>query len=268
MHVGINGHGHGHAYGHLIGRGPAKAEEIRHVVRNDGAGPREAAEERREAAEHRRDAVERPGRERMAESVMVAKFADFLAEKASETSEQSDIAKALLNRLDGDDSGGLNSEEIAGTRLAEHIGDGFYELDGDKNGALDEAELTNFILSHFLGEEEAPGDGDAAEGAEAPDGVAAVEDLDDAPDAGLIDDGVQAVEESADTGNVDETAPVEETGEAAAPEPSASVTYAESIRSAFEAALAVLQNGTDTRSSYDVVSALYGDVQDILNGDA
>ncbi len=177
----------------------------------------------------------------MMESVVRANYADFLAQRMpAEDDGPRDVAARVIDRLDGDGSGALNSEEIAGTRLAGMIGDGFHALDADKNGALDEGELTGFVTEHLLG---APADGIAPSTASADDAV-----TDAAPD---VTDGAEA------TGAA--------WAAAAAPAASGSAAdQAQRIASAFETALEILRAGPGGSEPYDVVQALYGDVKSIL----
>lgn len=198
------------------------------------------------------------------ERVMIARFADHLAEAPDEGSLGEDIAEAVIARLDRDGSGALNSEEIAGTRLADKIGAGFYDLDADRNGALDMAELGAFVEREFLGvtfgEEPAdpgtvpddpagePAAGEATAAAFAP--ADAVDEAAGPPDAALApvpDDAATVAQPALDA--------------------SPAAEYAEQIRASFEAALQMLRDGADARSAHDVVQALYGEVKTIL-GDA
>ena len=197
------------------------------------------------------------------ERALVAKFADLLAAPAKPPEPANlgeDIAKALLTRLDKDGSGGLNSEEIAGSKLAEKIGGDFYELDGDKNGALDTAELSAFITSQFL---------DAEQGDE-------VDETDEADESDEVDetDEVDEVDDDTDVAPlfspvaggviVDTTiAPVEDVI-AVSPVSPASTTfessYSDSIRSSFEAALELLQQGAEQQqSAVNLVRTLYAE---------
>ncbi len=172
------------------------------------------------------------------EQALVAKFADLLAAPADPADQGDlgdDIAKALLARLDKDDSGGLNSEEIAGSKLAEKIGSGFYELDGDKNGALDTAELSAFITSQFLGADQSDKD----------TGVT--------PVSALAADTVVAQEAEI----VAEVAPAEDAPAASQPPQS---SYADSLRASFEVALEVLQKGNEQQqAALSVVRTLYAE---------
>ena len=220
-------------------------------------------------------------------SAVTAKMADYYTEKvatAPTIEEQSlDVAKEIIRRLDSDMNGQLNSEEIAGTRLAEKIAEGFYGLDGDKTGTLDVDELYGFILEELKNQtvaETVPDEasGDTAEAAETPveTAEAPVEAPTEAPEAVVADPEMAPAEEA-----VEAAAPVEtaETPEAAPAETAAApidvmetvdyyvspaMSAEERIIAAFEAALKTIQEGQEARSTYDVVSALYGDVQGII----
>ena len=221
-------------------------------------------------------------------NAMTTKMADYFTEKVSAPptiEEQSlDVAKEIIRRLDADMNGSLNSEEIAGTRLAEKIAEGFYGLDGDKTGTLDVDELYGFILEELKNQtvaETVPDEasGDTAEAAETP-AEAPVEAPNEAPaeapEAVVADPEMAPAEEA-----VEAAAPVEtaETPEAAPAEAAAApidvmetvdyyvspaMSAEERIIAAFEAALRTIQEGQEARSTYDVVSALYGDVQGII----
>ncbi len=197
------------------------------------------------------------------ERALVAKFADLLAAPAKPPEPANlgeDIAKALLTRLDKDDSGGLNSEEIAGSKLAEKIGADFYELDGDKNGALDTAELSAFITSQFLDVEQSD-EMDEADEADESDEVDEVDDdTDVAPlfvpvaDEVIVDTTIEPVEDVIAVSPVSPVSPVN----------SASTTsessYSDSIRSSFEAALELLQQGAEQQqSAVNLVRTLYAE---------
>ena len=184
-------------------------------------------------------------REEMMQNVVTAQMADYLTEKVPEALPGDDLVKAVIARLDGDGSGALNSEEIAGTRLAEKIGAGFYDLDGDKSGTLDMAELGAYIRAEVLG----LADPVAAPAEEAVEEVAAV-------------DPAEATE-------VAEVAEAPEAAEAAAPETVAApeagtLDPQQAMISAFETALQMIKDGQEARSTYDVVSALYGTAKDIF----
>ncbi len=207
----------------------------------------------------------------MMESVVRANYADFLAQRMpAEDDGPRDVAARVIDRLDGDGSGALNSEEIAGTRLAGMIGDGFHALDADKNGALDEGELTGFVTEHLLGAPaEAPEAAEDAETEGLADPVAAGEGV-AAPEAA---DGIAPLTASADDAVTDAAPDVTDGAEAtgaawaaaAAPAASGSAAdQAQRIASAFETALEILRAGPGGSEPYDVVQALYGDVKTIL----
>lgn len=187
-------------------------------------------------------------REEMMQNVVTAQMADYLTEKVPEAMPGDDLVKAVIARLDGDGSGALNSEEIAGTRLAEKIGAGFYDLDGDKSGTLDMAELGAFIRAEVLG----LADPVAAPAEEAVEEVAAADP-----------------EETTEVAEAAEVPEAAETAETAAPETVAApeagtLDPQQAMISAFETALQMIKDGQEPRSTYDVVSALYGTAKDIF----
>lgn len=216
------------------------------------------------------------------ENAVIAQMADYYTAPVRVLDPEVDakaeaLAKEIIKRLDADGSGKLNSEEIAGTRLAEKIGEGFYNLDADKSGGLDIDELFGFLYDEIMtlaeerglmpGEAEAP-EADAlagAAGAEAAETVAASGD----------EAVVELVEEAASAVVVDEADAAEDTDVAEAVEEStATATTAPSdfelsaedlIKTAFENALKMIQEGQENRSTYDVVSALYGNVKGIFD---
>ena len=217
------------------------------------------------------------------ERAMVAKFADLLTERVEPRNLGEEIAKEVLARLDADGSEGLNSEEIAGTRLAEAIGSDFYELDGDKNGALDVAELSAFINDEYLQAQESDevdeGGDDHNEGDESDEGgdvgfiPAPTGPVDTGPAVTI--DPVAAADPV--TGTVAPVAP----DSVAAPDPAEPEvssgpvefaspgpvlsSYAENLRSSFEKALAILQKGNEQQqSTLDVVRALYAEANGTL----
>lgn len=183
----------------------------------------------------------------MQENAMRQRFANYLAARVDEPDRGTDVAGRVLERLDSDDSGGLNSEEIAGTRLADLIGGDFYAIDGDRNGALDRSELAGFLTVHVLGA------GDQAlpvADAGAP--------LDDAPEPGAVEDAVLDVGETvAAAGSPPVTSTRQATGGS---------DYTRDISNAFDAALKILQDDAAGGQAYNVVQALYSDVKTILDG--
>ncbi len=291
MHVGS--HSHGNWQQHVFNGPPSRGERV--VARNDqnNDGKLSTAElqgtklGRRmsidrfarldrnddgmlEASELDRKKARRNEGPSMMEQVVVARFADFLAAKPEPQAkpDASKVAEAVLARLDKDDSAGLNSEEIAGTRLADKLGSGFYELDGDKNGALDKAELTSFISKAYLGEAVASAGAappETDEDAEVDD-IQATTSESGEPD---VSDVTTAADEP-DTPKFEpgsgETVEIAEapTTTGAVSEPSSSVAYADQVRASFEAALEVLKSGADQRSAYDVVRTLYAEVSEII----
>ncbi len=291
MHVGM--HNHGNWQQHVFSGPPSRGERL--VARNDqnNDGKLSTAElqgtklGRRmsvdrfarldrnddgmlEASELNRKKAPRTDGPSMMEQVVVARFADFLAGKPEPQAkpDASKVAEAVIARLDKDDSSGLNSEEIAGTRLAEKLGSGFYELDSDKNGALDKEELTSFISKAYLGEAEAD-----AEAIQPATGDATNEDdiqptsldvaKEDVPEAASRADDSVAASSDPEPFEAVEVAETQASGKAVS-EPSSSVAYADQIRASFEAALEVLKNGADQRSAYDVVRTLYAEVSGII----
>lgn len=95
----------------------------------------------------------------MREAAMRSRYAAYLAEKVEpRETDDGDVATELIRLLDGDGSGRLNSEEIAGTRLAQLIGGDFFEIDADRNGGLDRAELSGFLTQQLAGAVEPGGD--------------------------------------------------------------------------------------------------------------
>ncbi len=221
-------------------------------------------------------------------SAVTAKMADYYTEKvatAPTIEEQSlDVAKEIIRRLDSDMNGQLNSEEIAGTRLAEKIAEGFYGLDGDKTGTLDVDELYGFILDELKNQsvaEAVPGEvpEDNAEAAETPAETPAeipAEAPVAAPEAAVAEPEAAPVEAPAETADAAIAAePADAAPAEAGTAPidvmetvdyyvSPAMSAEERVIAAFEAALKTIQEGQEARSTYDVVSALYGDVQGIL----
>lgn len=87
------------------------------------------------------------------EAAMRTRHAAYLAEKVeTPAAEDGDVAAEVIRLLDADGSGRLNSEEIAGTRLAHLIGGDFYEIDADRNGGLDRGELAGYLAERLTGE--------------------------------------------------------------------------------------------------------------------
>ena len=221
-------------------------------------------------------------------NAMTTKMADYFTEKVSAPptiEEQSlDVAKEIIRRLDADMNGSLNSEEIAGTRLAEKIAEGFYGLDGDKTGTLDVDELYGFILDELKNQsvaEAVPGEvpEDNAEAAETPAETPAeipAEAPVAAPEAAVAEPEAAPVEAPAETADAAIAAePADAAPAEAGTAPidvmetvdyyvSPAMSAEERVIAAFEAALKTIQEGQEARSTYDVVSALYGDVQGIL----
>lgn len=182
----------------------------------------------------------------VAENVVLAQLADYLTERVAP--EINPLTTEVLARLDGDESGAVNSEEIAGTRLAELIGAGFYDLDADRSGALDAAELNGFIEAEILG---------LAEPAAAPD---------DAPEAPAPEAGLAPVE-----GGADVAAPVTEPMPDVTEEPVAvadpvpeTEPGAETTLASLEAALALLRDDPAQSQTYEAVRGFYEDVRTIL----
>lgn len=192
-------------------------------------------------------------REEMMQNVVTAQMADYLTEQVPEAVPGEDLVNEVIARLDGDGSGALNSEEIAGTRLAEKIGAGFYDLDGDRSGTLDTAELGAFIRAEVLG----LADPVVPPAEEAVEEVAATDPAEET-----------VIPETADAVEVAETAEPAATEETAATDPVAAPDTApdpeQAMLSALETALQMIQDGQETRSTYDVVSALYGQAKDIF----
>jgi len=196
----------------------------------------------------------------MIEAAMRARFADHLAEKLPDNDAEDDVASMVIQRLDADESGALNSEEIAGTRLAKAIGGEFYNIDADKNGALDKAELSNFIAGHLSGrpgdvaeiETETANDDDVEDGRTTVSASPAASDLPENPEVGVTPT-AEPVSAPVAAASTDSFAT------------SAGAKYAEDIRNAFEAALEVLKEGSGEDSAADIVQVLYENVQNILN---
>lgn len=215
----------------------------------------EAAEARRES-EARQERAARAAREAprenmqssaATESAVRANMAEYLMEKVDDGS--IDVAERVLEGLDADKSGGLNSEEIAGTRLAELVGDGFYKLDEDKNGALDKKELAGFIAESLMEKAGTKPGSDAVSGIV---GSVETEEVAEAEEAV-----VEAVEEAAAE---DEAA---EASTFAAASGSGVSEYASRVQKAFENALEMLKD-SGSEQSFNAVSALYKDVQNIF----
>lgn len=198
------------------------------------------------------------------ESAVTQQFADFMAAKIAEARPpQDDVATRIIAKLDADANGALNSEEIAGTRLYEAIGDKFFDFDADASGTLDKAELSEFIVNYLTdsGEDDAAvvsaSDGGdvavttASTAAEVVDSVAAVaeaDDIDDAEAAESDDDAVEASEAAAIN----------------AAATSGEVSQLEIITAAFEAALEILRNG-NTDTTVSPVEALYQNAQSAIS---
>lgn len=203
----------------------------------------QAREARREAKEAR---SERSFSTMSAESAVRANMAEYLMEKVDDGSV--DVAAQVMKGLDGDESGALNSEEIAGTRLAELLGDGFYALDADKSGALDKEELAGFIAEKMMERT-----GASAEAEE----VAAVEEAEVSEELAAAE---EAVIETQEVAAEEEVAAVETVD---AVEGSRVSDYASRVQTAFENALEMLK-GNESQQSFDAVSALYKEVQNIF----
>jgi hypothetical protein len=189
------------------------------------------------------------------ESVVTAKYADFLTEQVKPQVNTPDVATLVLEKLDGDQSGGLNSEEIAGTRLAEIIGGDFYQIDADKDGALNKAELAGFVTEHLLGS--AQGNVQDASEAIGPDTEETAEN------SGADDAGIGGIPAD-DTSTEEVVASPSETADIAAPviasdEPSAAAIQAQNVATAFETALEILKSGTSGENPYDVVMIFASD---------
>ena len=213
----------------------------------------------------------------MMEAVFTSNMADYLTEKVSTVSVEEraeSLAKEIIKRLDADGSGRLNTEEIAGTRLAEKIGEGFYNLDADKSGGLDLDELFGFLRDQImtLAEERGliPAEGDdAVEGlaeaslGEAADAIEAVGVVEETSDAA-----VQLVEEAVEAAQAEAAEAAAEAAAAEAAEEAGSdfeMTAEDLVKTAFENALKMIQEGQENRSTFDVVSALYGNIQSIFD---
>lgn len=193
------------------------------------------------------------GGEDAMKNLVTAKMADAPAPAAPAPLPGEDLAGAIIGKLDSDGNGSVNSEEIAGTWLAQNIGSRFYDLDGDKSGTLDTAELGAFIRTEILklAEPSAPAAVDPAPAAEEADPSDAAKTV----AASVVEEVAEAAEpapaeESAAVGKVDA-------------EP-AGLSPSEQMLKSLETALKVIQDGQETRSTYDVVSALYGDAQKIF----
>ncbi|MGR3291865.1 MAG: hypothetical protein ACU0C9_11830 [Paracoccaceae bacterium] len=134
----------------------------------------------------------------MMKNVVNAQFANYLTEQVEDVDVGTDIASRIMHELDGDHSGELNSEEIAGTRLAQLIGGVFFDIDADKNGALSEQELADFVTNYLLG------------GADetVPDAAAAAAPVDETPAADDVTnpDAVAGVQETQSTAPEDDAA--------------------------------------------------------------
>ena len=184
------------------------------------------------------------------ESALNAQLADHLTEKI-EIEKQPDVATLVMQRLDGDESGGLNSEEIAGTRLAEIIGGEFYQIDADKNGTLDKAELGGLIANYLTGNSavaagEPETDNDVAEiteTTETADAADVAEDTTSDIESTIVAPNTDAIPQGADAPEPDDSAP---------PAISSAAAYANNIRMAFEAALKILQDGPQQNPYMDV----------------
>ena len=186
---------------------------------------------------------------KVAEASVLSQIADALAASAEAESQEDTLADLVIDRLDSDDSGALNSEEVAGTKLANLIGADFYTLDADKSGTLDKAELSELLREKVFGLTETPADDPEPEKV-----VAEVDD--DAP----IDVGLPS--EDVPTAAPDPTIAVL-TPDTANDAPSGTLSTNNRIASSFEAALQLLQNGQQT-STFDAVNAFYEDVRRII----
>lgn len=194
-------------------------------------------------------------KEAMMQNVVTAQMADYLTEQVPAAMPGEDLVNEVIARLDADGSGALNSEEIAGTRLAEKIAAGFYDLDGDRSGTLDTAELGAFIRAEVLGLADP-----AAPPAEDPAAAVA---------AAAAATGPAETTDPAEVAEASEAAEAVETATAdpvAAPDsvPDSTPDPQQAMIAAFETALQMIEDGQETRSTYDVVSALYGQAKSIF----
>lgn len=184
----------------------------------------------------------------------IEKLADHLASPASGQSVSEALADAVITRLDGDQSGALNSEEIAGTHLADTIADGFYELDADQSGTLDRAELSGFLAHNGLAETE----------------VADAQVVEVTPPEAVADDDEAELEELAvaaeDVAGEDPAASTGATTLSAAVAPAPAPSYEQRMADAFETALETLNQGQAPSWTVDIVKSLYGDVKVMMAG--
>lgn len=193
----------------------------------------------------------------MVESLTIANFADYLAERVDPAKQAEDIANGVISRLDRDGSEGLNSEEIAGSRLAEDIGAGFYEVDADKNGTLDTAELSDFIAREYLrGQqvEATPAQSESSFDVGEDESLSAV-----AMDAAQVD--MSETEAASEAAIIDE---VDQNSEIVSSPFTPEKSYEDQILASLEAALEMLREGSDQRPTLDVVQNLYSEVKDIF----
>lgn len=191
------------------------------------------------------------------ESVVVAKMADFLTEKTEP--QVNPLTSEVLRRLDGDQDGNLSSDEIAGTRLADAIGDGFGGFDTDENAGLSASELNAFIENEILGLTQ-PSVPD--ETAEVASGETVSEISEEAP----------VTEEVGDVAAADGAEAVEDASDIAAPEaptfagPGSTETSSDTASLAsLEAALATLKANPTPATAFDAIGAFYEQVRGILD---
>lgn len=258
MHIAINGNGH--AYGHVLKR----------------QGLAGAPDGNSHPTRHMQDPSTRSGMHHIGGKglgihVIMAKFADQLAGQPDGTAHGTGMVSTLISPLDRDGSMSLSSEEIAGTRLGQMIGDGFASIDTDSNGSLNSDELLAFIGSHLTEsvqqdsgaaqQSEPSGDLDPSAGIAEDSAMVSAEDPTYAPP--LADPAEGAAPDSPDAGPVDGLAPHEET----ATETSIEGRYDDSVRMAFETALEVLNSGSPSTSALEVVSSIYGEVQGMLDNE-
>lgn len=245
------------------GNGMLEASEFNRrkgVAASDAAAAAQAkAAPAETVADGKPGAVEKPAQKPSTEAAIIAQMADYYAAKVSPEDQikarAEALAQELVKRLDADGSGKLNTEEIAGTRLAEKIGEGFYKLDADRNGGLDLEELFGFLRQELMAQAEKGDWGAAAEGAKTPAGETPVA-VDTSAETAL--EQVKATVEAAEA----DAAKAAEAAEAK--EADYELSAADLVKTAFENALRMIKEGQEARSTYDVVSALYGNVKDIL----
>ncbi len=152
--------------------------------------------------------------------------------------------------------------------MAQLIGGDFYQLDGDKNGALDKEELSGFVTSYLIGSPvgaDVGVDPGAATGSTPENGSPSSDDAVTVPGAtGHPEDAQPAPPAEDASGTSVAPAPVAAMPGAGDSAPMSEASRTQRLASAFEAALEILKNGSDSEGALAVVQTLYTDAQKIL----